>query len=115
MTENEMVGWHQDSMELSLSQVQEKVKEREAWCSTVHGIAKSEHDYPTINYCLSYLMFFLTLQFFTVNCSLKLMEGLGPTDFLQIRDRVHWWGVSEEWSVTGKTLKGPAQLYAETD
>ena len=43
------------------------------------------------------------------------MEGLGPTDFLQIRDRVHWWGVSEEWSVTGKTVKGPAQLYAETD
>ena len=43
------------------------------------------------------------------------MEGLGPTDFLQIRDRVYWWGVSGEWSITGKTLKGLAQLYAETD
>ena len=29
-----------DSMNMSLSKLQEKVKEREAWCVAVHGVAK---------------------------------------------------------------------------
>ena len=43
------------------------------------------------------------------------MEGLGPKVFLPIRDRIHWWGVGGGWSVPGKALQGPAQLYDETD
>ena len=43
------------------------------------------------------------------------MKGLGPKVFLQIRDRVHWSGVGGGWSVPGKALQGPAQLYDETD
>ena len=31
-----------DSMEMSLSQLQEIVKDREAWCAAVHGITKSQ-------------------------------------------------------------------------
>ena len=31
-----------DSMNMSLSKLQEKVKEREAWCVAVHGVAKSQ-------------------------------------------------------------------------
>ena len=106
-----------DSMDLSLSKLQEMVKDREAWCDAVHGVPKSEHDCPTTNYCLSCLIFFLFLQFFTSNYifSLKLMEGLGPKVFLQIRDRVHWWGVGGGWPVPRKALQGPAQLYDETD
>ena len=42
MAEDEMVGWHHQSMEMSLSKLQEIVKYREAWCATVHGVTKSQ-------------------------------------------------------------------------
>ena len=31
-----------DSMDMSLSKLQEIVKDREAWCAVVHGIAKNQ-------------------------------------------------------------------------
>ena len=40
MTEDEMVGWHHRLNGLSLSKLQEMVKDREAWCAVVHGVSK---------------------------------------------------------------------------
>ena len=41
MTEDEMAGWLTDSMDISLSELQELVMDREAWRATIHGLTKS--------------------------------------------------------------------------
>ena len=41
VTEDEMVGWHHNSMNMYLDKLQEMVRDREAWRAAVYGITKS--------------------------------------------------------------------------
>ena len=40
-TEDEMAGWHTDSVDVSLNELRKLVMDREAWRAAIHGVAKS--------------------------------------------------------------------------
>ena len=41
MTQDEMVGWYHQLIDMSLGELRELVIDREAWGTAVHGVTKS--------------------------------------------------------------------------
>ena len=42
MAEDEMVGWHHDSMDMGLGGLQDLVMDRNAWCAVVRVVMESQ-------------------------------------------------------------------------
>ena len=44
MTEDEMVGWPYDSMDMGLRRLWELMMDRKARCAVIHGVTRVRHD-----------------------------------------------------------------------
>ena len=42
MTEDQIVGWHHHSTDMSLSKLWGIAKDREAWRAAIHGVTKNQ-------------------------------------------------------------------------
>ena len=65
-----------DSMDMNLSELQEIVKDREAWCAVSMGLKRVKHDCGTEQQLL------LNQDFFIMNCILALAASVFLPEFL---------------------------------
>ena len=65
-----MDGMSTDSMDMSLSKLQEMVKDRQAWHATVHGVAKSQTKLSNIIFSFNKMHISIDISF--LFCFLEL-------------------------------------------
>ena len=78
-TEDEMVGWITNSMNMSLRKHQEMVKDREAWRAAVHGVAKRDMTEQLNNNKVLHFLFVLI----TKGCPLRWNNNSIVSSMLQ--------------------------------
>ena len=68
-TEDEMAGWLDDLMDVSLSELRTLVMDREAWRTAIHGVAKGQtwlSDWTELNWTDGYSTFSFSRNLHTI-------------------------------------------------
>ena len=65
-----------NSVEMSLSKLRELVMDREAWRAVVHGVMKSQSDWPELNWSVHIFYFFLIPSWDIISMNLTISSML---------------------------------------
>ena len=104
-----------DSVDMSLSKLQEIVKDREAFCAAVHGVTRVGHNLvteqqikvsPNLKLYFSFLLFLIVLivsflSFLFLKSSLEIFKKLGEIGFQFLTAAGRLKGILSSFPITG--------------